>query len=145
MRVRRCLEFLESTSELILKVVGLLLLIHLGFAQGVLKLTSSLPSWLPDWAGVEEIAAQTDSDILRTQVAELLDLVFTDDTIFLDSLSEDLESALVPPLNILGEIYESTASLTELIVACKLVRRSVISYLNDGPQTLKVLIEALPE
>ncbi|WP_406094722.1 hypothetical protein [Kitasatospora purpeofusca] len=107
--------------------------------------SSLLPPWLPDWEGVEDIATRIDAASLRERVGKLLDLVFTEDTILLDSLPETLESALVSPLNILGEIYESAASLTELVVASRLVRRSVISYLKDGPDELKVLIEALPE
>ncbi|MEO3974992.1 hypothetical protein [Streptomyces sp. CAU 1734] len=104
-----------------------------------------LPSWLPDWDGAEEIAGRIDPIVLHEQVGKLLDLVFADNTAFLDSLSEALESSLVPPLNILGEIYESRTSLTEFVVASRLVRRSAIPYLDDGPVELKVLIENLPE
>lgn len=107
--------------------------------------SSLLPPWLPDWEGAVEIAGRIDADGLRGLVGELLDLVFTEDTVFLDSLPEGLESALVPPLNILAEIYEGGASPTELVVASRLVRRSSIPYINDGPEELKVLIEALPE
>ncbi|QMU74874.1 hypothetical protein GXW83_02900 [Streptacidiphilus sp. PB12-B1b] len=107
--------------------------------------SSLLPSWLPDWVGAEEISAETNSDILRMRVGELIDLVFTEDTIFLDSLSESLESALISPLGILGQIHDMDADPVELVVACRLVRRSVIPYLDGAPESLRILIEALPE
>jgi hypothetical protein len=114
--------------------------------QGVFKVTSSLlPPWLPDWEGAEEISRRVDEAALRGHVAALLDLVFTDDAVFLDSLPGDLESALVSPLNILGEIHEHGANLTELVVASRLVRRSTVSYLHQGPEKLRDLIESLPE
>ena len=66
--------------------------------------SSLLPPWLPDWEGAVEIAERIDAAGLRGLVGELLDLVFPEDTVFLDSLPESLESALVSPLNVLAEV-----------------------------------------
>lgn len=95
--------------------------------------------------GAEEISAEIDQDILRMRVGELIDLVFAEDTILLDSLSEGLESALISPLGILGQIYDMGTGPVELVVACRMVRRSAIPYLYDAPESLRILIEALPE
>jgi hypothetical protein len=85
------------------------------------------------------------AEAVEADAANAGHLVFTEDTVFLDSLPESLESVLVSTLNVLAEIYEGDANSTELVVASRLVRRSVFPYINDGPEELKVLIEALPE
>jgi hypothetical protein len=95
--------------------------------------------------GAEEIAAETDQRSLRMRAGALIDLVFAEDPILLDSLSDGLESALVSPLEILGKVYEMGADPVEMVVACRLVKRSAIPYLDGGPESLRILIEALPE
>jgi hypothetical protein len=107
--------------------------------------TMRLPDRLPDWEGAERIAAQIDPVSLRMTVGQLVDLVLSEDVVFLDSLDDILESAIVVPLTILAGIYDDKRPLVELVVAARLVRRSVESYLEDAPQELVDLIYALPE
>lgn len=82
---------------------------------------------------------------LRARVGELLELVFAEDTILLDSLPENLEAELVATLGVLADVYRGSGSLTEIIVAARLVRRSTISLLDGVPRKLKDLITGLPE
>ncbi|MGW1228321.1 hypothetical protein [Streptomyces sp. NPDC002530] len=107
--------------------------------------SSVLPPWLPEWEGAAEIAEKCDANALRELVGKLLDLVFAEDTVFLDSLPDALESALVSSLNPLSETYESDAAPVNLVVASRLVRRSVLPYTDGGPEELKALIETLPD
>lgn len=104
-----------------------------------------LPEWLPEWNGAQEIVDKVDVVDLRRRVRELLGLVFTEDTVLLDSLGDELESALVSPLGTLAEIYEAKASDVDLVVACRLVRGAAIPYVAAAPEKLRKLIEELPE
>ncbi|WP_253772851.1 hypothetical protein [Goodfellowiella coeruleoviolacea] len=104
-----------------------------------------LPSWLPDWDGIEVIVRGADPDRLKRVVRELVGSILTESTIVLDSLEPDLEAALVPPLNTLARVYDDQASLEELVVASRLVRRSALPYLADAPNEIRLLIESLPE
>jgi hypothetical protein len=104
-----------------------------------------LPPWLPDWDDADAIARSVNAMELKSTIQALVDLVLTEDTQFLDSLQGDLESALISPLDTLAQIYDSSNSLVELVVASRLVRRSAIPYLRTAPEELKLLIQALPE
>jgi hypothetical protein len=104
-----------------------------------------LPPWIPEWNGAEAIAAEINREELRSTVGRLVDLVLTDDTVVLDSLSTALESAVITPLSTLASVYESEGKLTELVVAARLVRRSASPYMKDAPQEFRSLVEKLPE
>lgn len=104
-----------------------------------------LPPWLPEWDGAEAVAEQIDTGELEVTIENLGNLVFAEDTVFLDSLPEIVESALVTPLSTLMSVHSSHENLTELIVAARLVRRSIAPCLDMVPQELLTLIQALPE
>lgn len=106
---------------------------------------SSIPEWLPDWEGAEDVAKRINGDSLRKAVADLLELVYSDDTVYMDSLPEELESALISPLGFLAEAYEANESIIDVIVAARLVRRSVVGLIDSGPDNLKRLIESFPQ
>jgi hypothetical protein len=105
---------------------------------------AGLPPWLPDWEGAETATHATDIEAVRRCAQGLVDLVFTDDTVYLDSLPDELESALVSPLGILSDVLEGGSDV-ELLVASRLLRRSIGSYLADAPQELRQLLHSLPD
>jgi hypothetical protein len=75
----------------------------------------------------------------------MVDLVFTDDTVLLDSLAGDLEAALVPPLDAMAGLLDEQAGLLELVVAARLIRRSMAPLLGKVPKELRLLLEQLPD
>lgn len=105
----------------------------------------SLPPWLPEWAGAEAAAERIDVGRLKDTIEHVVNLVLAEDAVFLDSLPEVLESALVTPVGILDDIHSSHGSPVELVVAARLVRRSVAPYLDIVPPNLLTLIKDLPE
>jgi hypothetical protein len=59
---------------------------------------AGLPSWLPDWVEAEAELRKLDVSMLRPRAQELVDLVFTEDTEYLDALPACVESSIVAPL-----------------------------------------------
>ncbi len=104
---------------------------------------AGLPSWLPDWEGAEAVARDCDISRLRSLAQELVDLVFTDDTVYLDALPSVIESAMVVPLGILSDALDDGTDV-ELLVASRLVQRSVGDFLAEGPEDLRRSIGAFP-
>ncbi|WP_147312341.1 hypothetical protein [Thermomonospora umbrina] len=104
-----------------------------------------LPLWLPEWNGAEDAGKEIGIERVSFIVARLIDLVLTDDAAVLDSLPPDIESALIGPLDTLASVYEGGGSLTELVVAARLVRRSVMPYLRGTHEEMESLIRSLPE
>lgn len=105
----------------------------------------NLPPWLREWAGAEAIAAGIDPAALRADVRELVDAVLSEDGAALDALPEAVESALVAPLAVLAELEEQDAGLVELVVAARVVRRSVRPVAGQCPPELLERIMKLPE
>ncbi|MEV4639540.1 hypothetical protein AB0J80_19515 [Actinoplanes sp. NPDC049548] len=102
-----------------------------------------LPSWLPDWAGAEEETRRADIPTLRLRAQELVDLVFTDDTDYLDALPESIEASVVTSVVVLSDALRDGTDV-EVVVASRLVRRSVDSLLAGAPEELRRLIRHLP-
>ncbi|WP_139131506.1 hypothetical protein [Micromonospora halophytica] len=102
-----------------------------------------LPSWLPDWAGVEAESRKFDVSALRLRAQELVDLVLTEETDYLDALPEIIESAIVTPLGVLSDALDEGTDV-EVIVASRLVRRAVDPFLAEAPEDLRRLIGHLP-
>lgn len=102
-----------------------------------------LPSWLPDWAGAEAESRKSDVSALRLRAQELVDLVLTEDTEYLDALPASIESAIVTPLSVLSDSLDEGTDV-EVIVASRLVRRAIDPFLKEAPEELRRLIGYLP-
>ncbi|WP_148086364.1 hypothetical protein [Micromonospora sp. HM5-17] len=102
-----------------------------------------LPSWLPDWAGAEAESRSLDVSALRLRAQELVDLVLTEDTEYLDALPASIESAIVTPLGVLSDSLDEGTDV-EVIVASRLVRRAIDPFLKEAPEELRRLIGYLP-
>jgi hypothetical protein len=102
-----------------------------------------LPPSLPDWAGAEAESRNSDVMALRRHAQELVDLVLREDTRYLDALPESIESAIVTPLGILSHAIDEGTD-AELVVASRLVRRSVSPFLTEAPEDLRRLLGHLP-
>jgi len=102
-----------------------------------------LPSWLPDWAGAEAESRKLDVSALRLRAQELVDLVLTEDTEYLDALPASIESAIVTPLGVLSDSLDEGTDV-EVIVASRLVRRAIDPFLKEAPEELRRLIGYLP-
>lgn len=102
-----------------------------------------LPSWLPDWAGAEAESRKSDASAIRLRAQELVDLVLTEDTGYLDALPESIESAIVTPLGVLSDALDEGTDV-EVVVASRLVRRAVDAFLADAPEDLRRLVSHLP-
>ncbi|MEV7229528.1 hypothetical protein AB0M79_21240 [Polymorphospora sp. NPDC051019] len=102
---------------------------------------AGLPLWLPEWKGAEAEVQRINMPGLRLHAQAFLDLVFSED--YLDTLPEGLESAIVSPAGILAEAIDGGTNV-EVIVASRLVRRAVESFLEDAPGDLRRLICQFP-
>jgi hypothetical protein len=106
--------------------------------------SANLLEWLPEWDQATVVAARTDEVELDGVIERLVNLVFAEDAMVLDSLGDELESSLVGPLGILAQVSE-TGTLVEKVVAARLVKRVVRPYLETLPSELRDLIDVLPE
>ncbi|GAB3840924.1 hypothetical protein ACFPIJ_44520 [Dactylosporangium cerinum] len=102
-----------------------------------------LPAWLPDWNGAADAVRDADLAAVRATARELVDLVLTEDSRYLDALTETVESAIVTPLAMLSEALDRGTD-AEVLVAARLVRRSVEAYLAEAPLRLRHLVRGLP-
>jgi hypothetical protein len=109
-----------------------------------MEMSQHLPPWLPEWEGAAELAAQTDIARLRADVADLVGYVLAEDTTVLDSLPEEVESALVTPLTMLGRVHDDGTDPVELVAAARLVRRSVAGCLDRCPDPVRARLLKLP-
>ncbi|GII47804.1 hypothetical protein Psi02_42280 [Planotetraspora silvatica] len=106
-------------------------------------MSNHLPHYLPAWQGVDQIAQGLDVDALRATARELVDLVLTEDDVYLDALPDTVETSLVTPLGILASVLEGPSTFVELVVAARLVRKS--APIAQCPPELVALIRQLPE
>jgi hypothetical protein len=126
------------------RVGGLALLVSpADIRRGGVVSSVDLPSWLPDWERAEAEVRASDVSALRSHAQELVDLVLAEDTEFLDALPEDIESAIVTPLSTLSVALEEGTDV-ELVVASRVVRRTVTPFLAEAPEDLRRLIGHLP-
>lgn len=102
-----------------------------------------LPAYLPEWRGAESATAAADMPMLRQRARELVDLVLAEDTRYLDALPETIESAIVTPLSILSHALDQGSDV-DVLVASRLVRRSVEYLLTEAPPQLQYLVTGLP-
>lgn len=105
---------------------------------------NGLPSWLPEWNGAEALASVLDPGDLLRDVKDLVDLVFSEDTEFLDSLPPAVESALVTPLLLLERAMSSDDDIVRVVVAARLVRRTIGRVLEQCPPELAEKLQELP-
>jgi hypothetical protein len=103
----------------------------------------SLPTWHPDWVGAEEAVERLNPAGLRLRAQELVELVFGHGDRYLDALPEDIGSSIVTPLAMLSQALDHGTDV-EVLVAARLVRRSVESLLAEAPIMLRSLVREMP-
>ncbi|WP_433076967.1 hypothetical protein ACQP1P_33300 [Dactylosporangium sp. CA-052675] len=101
------------------------------------------PAYLPEWRGAESATAASDMSMVRQRARELVGLVLAEDTRYLDALPETIESAIVTPLSILSHALDQGSDV-DVLVASRLVRRSVEYLLTEAPPQLQYLVTGLP-
>jgi hypothetical protein len=106
--------------------------------------TYQLPTSLPERDGAGQLAQELEPAELRGAAQAIVDLVFTDDTVLLDSLPAGLEASLVPVLGVLAAVLDEGGTDTELVVAARLVRHCVERHLGDAPGSLAAAAAELP-
>jgi hypothetical protein len=105
---------------------------------------NDLPAWLPEWQDATAVMAQLDIGTLRRDVDSLVNLVLAEDTRFLDSLPAAVESAIVTPLLLLERINSDGTDALELVVAARLLRRSMNDVIDECPPELSSRLQKLP-
>lgn len=108
-------------------------------------MSTELPSWMPERLDAASLVQELDIEQLRADVTDLVEFALAEDTGFLDSLPEEVESALVTPLLLLGRVNSTNSDPVELVVAAQLVRRSVNDYLIRCPAELTARLMKLPQ
>lgn len=83
-----------------------------------------------------------DTDALRPRCVAMVDLVFTEDTIFLDSLPDRLEANLVPALGLLAQVLDESDDPAELAKMARLVEQCGVPR-EECPPELKVMLDRL--
>ena len=102
-----------------------------------------LHPWLPEWIGAEQQLHHVDVAALRARAQELVDLVLTEDSVYLDALPEHIESSLITPLAILAKVLEDGSDV-EVLVAARLVGRGAATWVAEAPDDLRRLLTSLP-
>ncbi|RMI43595.1 RHS repeat-associated core domain-containing protein [Streptomyces triticirhizae] len=99
----------------------------------------------------EVLRRTTDVTSYRQAARELVDLVFTEDTEYLDALPPTVETSLVPALESLDQVLEADPATVDpdvlenrLLVAAMSARQSVIGQSHLAPPELRALILRLP-
>ncbi|MEU6976996.1 MULTISPECIES: hypothetical protein [unclassified Streptomyces] len=72
----------------------------------------------------------------------LLDLVFTEDAIFLDSLPDRLEANLVPALGLLAQVLDESNDPAELAKTARLVEQCGVPR-EECPPELNAMLDRL--
>ncbi|MFF4261637.1 hypothetical protein ACFY7Y_19240 [Streptomyces virginiae] len=83
-----------------------------------------------------------DADGLRARCAALVDLVFTEDTIFLDSLPDPLQANLVPALGMLADALDASAEPAALVRAARVVEECGVPR-AQCPPGLRAMLDRL--
>ncbi|MFE5860385.1 hypothetical protein ACFQ77_07470 [Streptomyces virginiae] len=82
------------------------------------------------------------ADALRARCAALVDLVFTEDTLFLDALPDRLQADLVPALGLLAQALDAPEEPAGLARAARLVEECGVPR-EECPPELKAMLERL--
>lgn len=83
-------------------------------------------------------------DAVRRTASTLVDLVLTDDYVYLDALTDDVQSELLTPLAMLSEALDDRVDDALVIAAIRAVKSSSQGVLAQCPPQMRALIESLP-
>ncbi|RKN10865.1 hypothetical protein [Streptomyces radicis] len=99
----------------------------------------------------EELRLAGDLESYRKAARDVVDLVLTDDTVYMDALPDEIEVSLVPALDTLAEILDADVGDEradvrdrQLLVAAMAARASVVRQLHLAPPELRALVLRLP-
>ncbi|MFJ8975817.1 hypothetical protein [Streptomyces sp. NPDC102282] len=84
-----------------------------------------------------------DEAAYRRAVLQLVDTVLTDDSVYLDSLSDRVQVELTTPLCMAAQALEEGRSAVELAEAVDLVHAAAAVVRSELPDELWVLIESI--
>lgn len=90
------------------------------------------------------VAAGLDMDAVRATATTLVDLVLTDDYVYMDALTDAVQIELLTPLAMLGDALDDRVDDPLIIAAIYAVRGSARSVLAQCPPEMRALIESLP-
>ncbi|MYV71365.1 hypothetical protein GT043_36640 [Streptomyces sp. SID2131] len=98
-----------------------------------------------EYSDMNEIALAVDVDELAEVLGLIVELVFSEDSGLLDSLTDDAQSDFVVPLGMAAKMLEDGKySTIELVSAACTVRYCAERHLSDFPGDLVQLLTRLP-
>jgi hypothetical protein len=97
------------------------------------------------WDGIEEYAASIDPVRLRATAQRIVDLVLTEDSVYMDTqLSDSVQGSLLVPLSYVARVLDSSRPFEDLVVAVREMRNLAARHLAEMPEELAEMIRALP-
>jgi hypothetical protein len=91
-----------------------------------------------------EVAAGLDMDAVRETATALVNLVLTDDYVYIDALPDPVQIELLTPLAMLSEALDDRVDDPIIVAAISAVKGSARVVLAQCPPEMRGLIEALP-
>lgn len=100
---------------------------------------------MPSWQHGAEAAHELDINALTRAANAIVDLVFTEDTVFMDALPKLVQIELIPTMSVLiGVLEDEHPDPGALAAAARMTRKCVLAYRRDCPQELIDLAMRLP-
>ena len=91
-----------------------------------------------------EFAAGLDMDAVRGTATALVDLVLTDDYVYIDALPDEVQICSLTELGMLSEALADGAEVSIVIVAIRALQGSTSHVMDLCPPDMRALIDALP-
>jgi len=79
----------------------------------------------------------------REAVNRVISLVLTDDSVYLDSLTDRVQDELTTPLSMAAGVLEENGDITDLVKAVGVVRAAADLVRSELPEELRDMIDAL--
>ena len=89
-------------------------------------------------------AAELDMDAVQETATALVDLVLTDDSVYMDALPIAVQSEMLTPLAMLSDALDDRVDGPIIIAAVRAVKGSARYVLAQCPREMRALLEALP-
>lgn len=89
-------------------------------------------------------AARLDMDAVRETATTLVDLVLTDDNVYMDALPLAVQTEMLTPLAMLSDALDDHADDPIIIAAIRAVKGSARNIVTQCPPEMRELIEVLP-
>lgn len=100
---------------------------------------------MPSWQRDEEAAHGIDTDALTRASHAIVDLVFTEDSAFIDALPDAVQIDLIPTMSVLiGVLDNEPPNPRALWAAARMTRDSILSNRRECPPELVELALNLP-